>query len=185
MRSALLIALGFLLLVLESSLATLVPVHAVAPNLLLPLAIYLGVTHEIPLVRGAGTSFVLGYLLDTFCGNTMGLHTFVLSATFMVARGAGLRLFLRGPAFQIVSTFVVALAAFGTILALRAIFEANAIPTSVWDEPVGVAGGLEVTARLLLVPALVTALVSPPLFAVVRRIEAIGVRRSEQRNSIL
>ena len=85
-----------MLLVLEAALGTLIPMHAFAPNLMLPIVIYLGVSPEVQIVRGALISFLLGYLLDSFCGNPMGLQTFVLAASFMVARGAGLRLFPQG-----------------------------------------------------------------------------------------
>lgn len=171
MRNIVLIGFGFLLLVAQAAVATLVPVHRFAPNLMLPIVIYLGVSHDVPIVRGASLCFVLGYLLDAFSGSSMGLHTFVLVATFMVARGAGLRLFLRGPAFQMVLTFMAGMAAGGTVLALRAIFEQPApFPT---DQ-------LQSNTMRLVAPALATALAAPLIFATVRRIEALGAQRREE-----
>src|SRR5437773_1178534 len=99
MNSVLLVVFGFFVLVLEAALGTLLPIYSFAPNLVLPIAIFLGVSAEIHIVRGVLISFALGYLLDSFCGNPMGLQTFVLTASFMLARGAGLRLFPQGPVF--------------------------------------------------------------------------------------
>ena len=174
MRNAALIALGFGLLVFQTAVGTLISVHPLAPNLLLPMVIYLGVSHDVHIVRGAAISFVLGYLLDSFCGSPMGLQTFVLVATFMVARGAGLRLFMRGPAFQILLTFFVGLLAGGTILALRAIFERPApFP----------AGNAWTTVASLVIPSGVTALAAPLVFLAVRRVDALVARRREDAGS--
>jgi rod shape-determining protein MreD len=171
MRNLALIVLGFVLLVLQAATATLVPAHAIAPNLLLPVVIYLGVSHDVHVVRGAAISFVLGYLLDSFCGSPMGLQTFVLVATFVLSRFAGLRLFMRGPLFQVILTFVVGMVAGGTILALRAIFERPA------PFPVGTAADAAVT---VVGPALTTALVSPLVFIAVRRVDGIATRRRDE-----
>lgn len=171
MKSVALVSLGFVLLVLQSSFATLVSIHPFAPNLLLPLIIYLGVSPEVRLARGAVLSFVLGYLLDAFCGNPMGLQTFLMVATFLVARVAGLRLFLRGPAFQVLLTFLVGVLDGGTVLALRAIFEPPApFPTaSVWNSVFSV-----------LAPAMVTAVAAPFVFLLVRRVESLTTRSREE-----
>ncbi len=175
MRDVVLVFLGFALLVVQSTVSTLVPTHLVAPNLLLPIAIYLGVSHDVWIVRGAFLSFLFGNLLDAFSGNPLSsLQTFALVATFIVSRFAGLRLFLRGPVFQVTLTFVVTLLAGGTILALRTIFEKPApfpagTPTS--------------TALTLVAPAFTTALVSPLVFLAVRKIDALVSRRREERPS--
>ena len=165
------IAFGFLLLVAQTALTMLLPMTQYAPNLLLPIAIYLGVSPEVPMVRGTAVGFALGYLLDSFCGSPMGLHTFVMTASFMVARGAGLRLFPHGPAFQILLAFLMTFAFGATVLALRAIFERPSLS-------IGESTPRE-TALSLMRPAIATAIVSPFVFAGVRRIEAIGQKRRE------
>lgn len=172
MRNLALIGLGFALLVLQAAVATLVSVYSFAPNVVLPMVIYLGVSHDVHLVRGAALSFVLGYLLDSFCGSPMGLQTFVLVATFILSRFAGLRLFLRGPLFQITLTFVVGVLAGGTILALRAIFEKPTLfpSTGSWS-----------TIVTLLGPALATALIAPLVFVAVRRVDGLASRRRDER----
>jgi rod shape-determining protein MreD len=171
MRNLALIGFGFALLILQAVLSTLIPLHTFAPNLMLPITIFLGVYHEVPIVRGALIAFVLGYLLDAFCGSPMGLHTFVLVAVFMVARGAGLRLFLRGPLFQISLTFMMSLLAGGTVVALRAIFEKLApFPTADYRN----------TALILVQSSLVTALSAPPIFMAIRKIEGLPAQRSDE-----
>ncbi|MFI5306293.1 MAG: rod shape-determining protein MreD [Polyangiales bacterium] len=173
MTSFLLIAFGFVLLVVEAAVATRVPIYGVAPNLVLPIAIYLGVSAEVELVRGALISFALGYLLDSFCGNPMGLQTFVLTASFMVARGAGLRLFPQGTLFQILLIFLMALAFSATVFALRAIFEQPQVP--------GLRTSAADTLSPLLWSAAATAFVSPAIFAVTRRIDSLGAPKREER----
>lgn len=170
MRNVAFVLLGFALLVAQAALGVLLPLQDWAPNLVLPIVIYLGVAHDVYIVRGAALSFVLGYLLDSFCGSPMGLQTFVMVATFMVARGAGLNLFMRGPLFQITMTFVFAVLAGGSILALRGIFEPPA------PFPLGSATD---TVLALSAGAGVTALLSPLLFAAVRRADGLVTRRHE------
>jgi rod shape-determining protein MreD len=170
-RNAAYVLLGFSLLVAHAAVGALVPFGAFAPNLILPIVLYLGVAPDVHIVRGAALSFVLGYLLDLFCGSPMGLSTFVMVATFMVTRGAGLNLFMRGPLFQLVLTFAFGVLTSGAVLALRAIFEPPApfpIPT-VTDTALSLAFGSAVTAAL-----------SPILFLGVRRMDALVTRKREE-----
>ncbi|MGE0785115.1 MAG: rod shape-determining protein MreD [Sandaracinaceae bacterium] len=171
MRSVAYVVLGLLLLVSQAAVGVLFPLNDWAPNLVLPIVIYLGVANDIPVVRGAALSFVLGYLLDSFCGSPMGLATFVMVASFLIARGAGLNLFMRGPLLQSVITFAFALAAGGAVIALRAIFEPPApFPLeSVTD-----------TVVALVLGAAVTGAFASPLFVLIRRIDALLVRGREE-----
>lgn len=171
LRSLAIVALGFVLLLLQSMVGSVVSLHPFSPHLLLPIVLYVGVAPDVHLVRGAIVSFVLGYLLDLFTGNLMSLQTFICVATYVLARGAGLRLLLRGPGFQIALTFVVALLAAGTSVALRAIFSVAA------PFPAGSAAD---TAVALTAPAISTALLSPFVFAAVQRVDQDFGRRREE-----
>lgn len=171
MRNAAFVLLGFLVLVLQSAVSTRVSLDVWSPNLLLPVVLYLGVSHDVHIVRGASLSFVLGYLLDSFSGSPMGLSTFVMVATFLVARGAGLNLLMRGTLFQIVLTFAFGVLAGGSVLALRAIFEPPApFPIT----------GLNGTLMTVGGGAAVTAVLAPAAFVAVRRLDALVSRRREE-----
>jgi rod shape-determining protein MreD len=173
MVSLLVILLGFMLLVCESAIGTLLPLNDFAPNLMLPIVTLLGVSAETRLLRGALISFVLGYLMDSFCGSPMGLQTFVLTASFMVARGAGLRLFPQGLLFQVLLTFLIAVIFGTTVLALRAIFQQPSSPA--------LSESARETLNMLLRSAATTALVSPVVFALTRRLLAVGTSKREER----
>ncbi|MDH5491797.1 MAG: hypothetical protein OEY14_07580, partial [Myxococcales bacterium] len=47
------LAFGFLLLILQSALTNVVHAPAFAPNLMLPIVIFLGVSPDVQLLRGA------------------------------------------------------------------------------------------------------------------------------------
>ncbi len=168
LHSLVTVVLGLGLLVLLSVVGAAVPLHPFVPDVVLPLALLLGVRPEVPLVRGAVTAFALGFVLDTFSGNPLGLHTFVTEAVFLVARGAGLRLSLRGVGSQVGLTFVVALAAVGVAFALRVIFEPP--PPFPVSAPWALVGEV-------LAPAAATAVVSPLVLALARRLDELGATR--------
>lgn len=170
-RGGALVLLGFGLLVLEGALSTVFSLAPFSPNLILPIVIFLGVAPDVHIVRGIVVSFLLGYLLDLLTGNPMSVETFVSVAMFLASRGAGLRLFLRGPAFQVGLTFLATLGAGGASSALRAVFES--------PPPFTVQAPFE-TATQLVGPALATALVAPFVFALVTRVESVsGARRDD------
>lgn len=170
MRDLWLIGLGFVLLVLQSVVTVHVPLDPWLPHLLLPMTVYLGVASDVSWVRGALLAFILGSFLDSFCGSALGLQTFVLVATFLLARGAGLRLFSRGIGFHMALSALVTLFSTGAVLALRAIFERQA--------PIAVPG-VWPTLRSMLAQAAATALVAPWVFAAVRRVHAVGESQEE------
>lgn len=168
MHAPLLILFGLSMLVVQAAISTLVPMHSYAPNLLLPIVIYLGISGDVTMVRGASISFVLGYLFDAFCGNPMGLQTFAMVASFMMARGAGVRLFPKGLLFQLLLTFVMAMISGVVILALRAIFEPPApFPTA----------DARYHVSILLRYSVATAVISPLIFPVVRKLDGWFLQR--------
>ncbi|MGF1464537.1 MAG: hypothetical protein ACFCGT_00255 [Sandaracinaceae bacterium] len=171
MRFLALFVLAFLLLVVQGAVAVVFPLGAWAPNLLLPFVLYLGVSPDIPLVRGALLAFLAGYLLDIFSGFGLSLSAFVLLSTYLASRGSGLSLFLRGPFFQIGLTFAIEILAGGMTLALQAIFE---------PPPPFAADTVPHTVRTLAAGAAITALVSPLLYAGMARLDSALVRRREE-----
>ncbi|HEX2679473.1 MAG TPA: rod shape-determining protein MreD [Polyangiales bacterium] len=175
MRNTLLVAFGLVLLTMQAAVATLAPMHTFAPNLVLPIVICLGVSADVYIVRGAAIAFVLGYLLDAFCGNPMGVQTFVMVASFMVARGAAFRLLPHGPLFSALLTFGMGVISGFAVLALRAIFEKQA-------EMLTAAPGR--TFAILAQSGAVTALFAPAIFATVRRIDGRALQKGDERASM-
>jgi hypothetical protein len=105
----------------------------------------------------------------------MSVHTFLTVATYLIVRGMGLRVFLRGPWFQVGLTFVAS-ALFGlATTGVRSVFEAEA--------PFMVDGG----SRLLLIStvstALMTAITAPLVFKAMRSIEDTATGRRESAST--
>ena len=123
MKNVLLVLLALSLLLLQSSLSAILPLHPFTPLVLLPFVTYLGVTPDVSLGRGAALAFAAGLLTDEVTGAPLGLTTFVYVASFLLTRIAGLRLFLRGVPFQIAATAGIATVVAGAMIALCAIFE--------------------------------------------------------------
>ena len=174
MNTALLILFGFLLLIVQSAVTTVFPFPSFAPSLLLPIVIYLGVTPCVHRLRGSAISFALGYLVDSFCGNPMGPQTLAFTLTFMTTRFFGARLTLRGPTFQMGLTFAATFASGLFVVALRAGF---ATPNPISVGALGIGALLVTTAT----SSFVTALVSPVVLLLVRAIDQVAARRTDER----
>lgn len=184
-RNLYVVALGLALLVAQSALGVLFPTHPVSPVLLLPVVLHLGASPDVPLMRGAFTSFFLGWAMDEFCGAPMGLSTFALVATYLATHSAVNQLFLRSTASQVFLTFGVSMIAGGTMLALRAIFGppeafALAMPAPEWLGWVlggaNRAGGWAELGVELTGASVATAAISPAIFRVMAAIDQSGAR---------
>jgi rod shape-determining protein MreD len=190
MKNSLFVLLALGLLLAQSALSALLPLHPFVPSVLLPMVLYLGVTPDVSLVRGSTLAFVVGVLADELTGTPLGLETFIFVAAFLLTRVAGLRLFLRGVPFQIAATTGIAMVAAGAMLALCAIFEepeafplvmppegvAGALLTLVWGDAVPLVGSATNVASVIVATGLATGLVSPLVYAAVRRVESVTVR---------
>ena len=80
-------------MLLQTTLLASLPALPVVPNLVLVLAVYLGVRHPSP--GGVLGAFMLGYFLDTFSGTVIGLHAFTLTAVYGCAHLIARRLWMR------------------------------------------------------------------------------------------
>ena len=165
-RSVAIIVLGFALLLLRS----VAGLGAFTPQLVLPIVIFLGVSPDVKLARGSIIAFVLGYASDNFCGLPMSLHTFLTVATFLIARGTGLRLFLRGPWFQVGLTFVASALFGAATTAMRSVFEVEA-PFALEQRYEG--------AWTTLAMAVTSAAAAPFVFGAVQAIEESATGRKE------
>lgn len=168
-RDVALLGLAFLLLALESALGSVTRIGPLMPNLVLPIVIYLGVTQEIPLWRVAVLSALLGMLVDTASGNSLGLMTFVHVATLVATRAGSLRLLMRGRFSQVAISALVAALGSLLVIALRSLFRMNPQVPSTSTRHWLVA---------TLVPSLTTGLVAPLVIQLARRVDTRS-RREE------
>src|SRR3954451_2834264 len=91
-RAAAFLAATWLLLVFQASLASLLPWHAVAPEVALLVILYIGFYGRGSALANAGLALGIGYLTDLFAGAPRGLHALTFGLVILAARGASNRL---------------------------------------------------------------------------------------------
>jgi rod shape-determining protein MreD len=164
MRNTAFLALGVFLLVVQSNLFRVIGrlhIAGATPSLLLPLVVFMGV-HEYSMARGAALAFTLGYLLDVFAAAPVGLFTFIMVATFIVSRAAGVRLAAQTLLTKIALALVFGLVEGVLVVVLTAIFGKNE--------------GRPLALALLVVPhAVSTALFAPFVFSLAERLHAATI----------
>ncbi len=137
------------------------------PALVLPLILFMGV-HEYSLARGAAVAFVLGYATDVLGIAPVGLYTFTYVTTFVLARGAGVRLAAQTTWMQVLLVGAFAVLQSTMILVLMAIFGRDAwVPRSLYP--------------LALPHAIATAAIAPAVFRLAQVIHVMtaGSPRAE------
>ncbi len=156
------LGLGCLLLLVQTVFSKMF-VHPFMPSLLLPLAIHMGISPAYQLALGASCVFVLGYLSDSFSGSPMGLQTFVLVATFLIARVAGLKFSMRRVGIQFMMSFIAALLCGSSVILLQTIFS-NPMPFR--------ASGAWMLLWLLAMSSFSVAVCAPMIFILAQSIES-------------
>ena len=89
---------GIFLLVFQATFLSFFPIQRIRPDLLLIFTLYLAFL--FPPISGGILAFFLGYLMDLFSGNTLGLYTFSRPLVFFAAQLLRERFYLEGFAFQ-------------------------------------------------------------------------------------
>lgn len=79
--SLLFLAVGFLLVLLQTTALHLLPLGPIVPDLMLVLCVYWGLNH--PTVAAVLGSFILGYSVDVFSSPLLGLNAFAMSLVFL------------------------------------------------------------------------------------------------------
>jgi rod shape-determining protein MreD len=161
------VGFGFILLVIQSTFAHMVPLDFIVPNGAMAIVLYMGL-HDYDSGHGAVISFILGYMMDAFAGSPIGLFTFVSVAVFFVSKVASLRLFLQNVIFETILVFFLVLVAGGVILSIRALFDQDF-------------GGLLSHIKIVVLRSGATAVVAPAVFRVMRVLDQIYARRSPGR----
>lgn len=139
-------------MLLQTTVFGAMPWLPVVPDLILVLAVYLGVRH--PGVGGACGAFLLGYFLDTFSGTILGVNAFALTAVYLAAHLIARRLWVEGGLPLMAIVFVAALL---RGLASAAVASLVATQGVVWHHVLGSA----------VLGAAVAALAAPAVFACV------------------
>ena len=105
MRSfAALAATAIVAMVLQTTVFPSIPALPVAPDLMLVLAVYLGVFHRN--MGGALGAFLLGYFLDAFSGVRLGVNAFAFTLVFAGVQLVARSIWVQGSVPVIVVVFV-------------------------------------------------------------------------------
>ena len=162
--SLVIVVLAFGILLAQSAFAPVLSPYPFSPVIGLPLVFALGAAPGVSLVRGATTSFAIGYLYDVFTGNPLGIHTLVFVLGFLGASLVAYLISFRGILFEMALSF-------GLTFALGALTEVIRALT-----PHGMTWSGVSFVLALVGSSVATALVSPLLFALVRRIDPESAR---------
>ena len=108
MRIVVLYALATLIaLALETTIPHWLPLGMLAPNLVLILAVDLGMKHHGAL--GAILAFGMGYAIDSFSGTHLGLNAFMLTLIYLIAYASSRYLISTITAIGVLLVFVGAI----------------------------------------------------------------------------
>lgn len=166
MTNLLVILTGLGMLMLQGLVAQVTGTEKLSPSFVLPVVLYMSVG-EFSLARGVSLAFVLGYFTDAFAGFSMGVWTFTLVSVFLLARAAGLKLFLHGVVFQVLLTYVASFFVGVEMTGLLLVFDRR---------PLAVTAALGVVA----IQSITTAAIAPAVFALVRALPGVANHKPEE-----
>lgn len=163
---ALFAALTFVALALQTTAARWLPLSALVPDFVLILAVDLGLRHRRALALVM--AFAMGYAMDAFSGAQLGVNTFVVTFVFLMAYEVGAH-----------TTAVGARA--GAVLVFLAVLVQN-LGGYLIDSQFRAPAQLGMLLPGALLQAALTALVAPPVFALIARLRvAIGLSQPRRR----
>jgi rod shape-determining protein MreD len=94
-------------LALETTIPHWLPIGMLAPNLVLILAVDLGMKHHGSI--GAMLAFAMGYAIDSFSGTHLGLNAFMLTLIYVIAYGLSRYLISTSTAIGVLLVFIGAI----------------------------------------------------------------------------
>jgi rod shape-determining protein MreD len=148
---AALAATAIVAMVLQTTVFPSIPALPVAPNLMMVLAVYLGVFHRN--MGGALGAFLLGYFLDSFSGVRLGVNAFAFTLVFAGVQLVARSIWVQGSMPVIVIVFVAGCARGLVMLAILTL----AGGTPLWQHVVW----------YTVVESMAAALTAPAVFAAV------------------
>jgi rod shape-determining protein MreD len=152
--SLLFLAVGFVLLLLQTTLPRIVPMGPFVPDLALVLCVYLGLNH--PTIGAVVGTFLLGYSVDVFSSNILGLNAFALSLVFITAYLSSRAIWVHSPLLSASVVFLASWVKGGSLMLLWATF--------LTMDRYGLG-----SVKYILVDALLAAVLAPALFALLKR----------------
>jgi rod shape-determining protein MreD len=120
MRSAATLLVAFLLLILQSTVLELAPVHMATPSLGLLVVLHVGFSPKWTTSSAAMVAFVTGYLFDLVSGAPQGVHAFVFVLMVLFAQALSTRVAVQGIVLSAATSFVATLIASALIVIVRA-----------------------------------------------------------------
>lgn len=175
MRTAATVVVAIVLVLLQSTVLELAPVHMVTPACGLLVVLYASFSERWTLSSAAIFAFCLGYLFDLVSGAPLGVHAFVYLVMSQLARVLSTRVLMRGIVLSAGIPFVASLVASLIIVVVRA--------------QINPEGGYEGLGEIP-VEALLTGLFGPPVLWVLRQLEGrldptrlrVGLARRRRRS---
>ncbi len=107
---------GVLILILQTTWLSCSPIQRIRPDILLIFTLYLAFL--FPPFLGGILAFFMGYLMDLFSGNTLGLYAFSRTLVFFGTQFLKERFYLEGFSFQFLFAFAFSFAEGGLLLVL-------------------------------------------------------------------
>jgi len=157
MRSAATLTVAYLLLILQSTVLELAPVHMAVPSFGLLVVLHVGLSPSKWTVSSAAVvAFLTGYLFDLVSGAPQGVHAFVFTLMTLFARVLTTRVAVNGIVLGAATSFVASLLSSLLIVMVRA-----------QVAPEGGYGGL----RQAPLEAVLTAIFGPFVLSLFRRLD--------------
>lgn len=155
-RAIAFVVLAYLALIAVAALDLLLPVRSWVPEVVLLIALYVGLTARGSAPGNVALGLALGYLVDLFSGAPRGLHALTYGVVMVTALGASSRLLVSSKWQQVVVAGLVSLGHGALLVALS---------STMYD------GEALQALRVLPLTALGTALTAPFAFALFRRVD--------------
>jgi len=143
------LSVGFLLVLLQTTLLHLLPLGPVVPDLTLILCVYWALNR--PTVGTVLGSFLMGYTVDVFSSPILGINAFAMSLVFLITYLSSHHIWVRSP---LMTAAIVFCAAWVKIIAMVLIWALFLVTKAPWT------GALQ----YVFIEALSAALLAPVLF---------------------
>jgi rod shape-determining protein MreD len=152
--SLLFLAVGFILVLLQTTLLHLLHLGPFVPDLTLVLCVYLGLNH--PTVGAVVGSFMLGYSIDVFSSPILGLNCLAMSLVFLTAYLSSRSIWIHSPLLSAPVVFLASWVKGAALMMVWTLF--------LTMDGLGI-GGL----KYAFLDALLAAVLAPAMFALLRR----------------